>query len=53
MNELLGIMSSLAFRIPQYAQLHPPSLIGFFWQFLKASQVPTHSLHSEKVWGCV
>ena len=42
-------MSSLAFPIPQYARLHPPSLTGFFWQISKASQAPKHSLHSENV----
>ena len=40
-------LSSLAYRIPQYARLHPPSLTGFFWQFPKASQAPKHSLHFE------
>ena len=43
-------MSSLLFWIPQCAQLHPPSLTGFFWQIPKPSQAPKHSLHSENVW---
>ena len=43
-------MSSLTFRIPQYARLHPPSLIGFFCQIPKTSQAPKHSLYFENVW---
>ena len=50
-NGLLGVLSSLAIRIPQYARLHLPSLTGFFWQISKASQTPKHSLHFEV--GCV
>ena len=30
-------MPSLTFQIPQYIWLHPPSLIGFFWQIPKTS----------------
>ena len=44
-------MSCLAFQIPQYARLHPPSLIVFFWQISKTSQAPKHSLHSKYVWA--
>ena len=43
-------MFCLAFRIPQYAWLYSPSLIGFFWQIPKAFQTPKYSLHSKKVW---
>ena len=49
-NGLLRVMYSLVFWILQYARLHPPSLIGFFWQILKASQTLKHSLHFENVW---